>query len=296
MFPEIEAVALNIDELLSSTNESDFVGYGVDLLVESASYLTICCSIYPDERGWTLPQAIIGGNGVRSHKLIQGYLDATCQHRREISEILSRLIFETSTNIVYLVNFTTDELIKSYLDYSLKYERKLKIQIEKRIRVRGVTLPIEDRMLASIGSLADASGIDLNNPPLNKRNWGDKDLFQKAELVGWGDAYLGVFAGMSGAVHGNWGDIATHHLERFDGSGFYKPCFDWSMPRPQSPYAIARMIVCVCDSMLAILGGSEVQEYFAGKLDDIIERLEKLTELHELFLARMDFATDEESP
>ena len=288
MFPEISAATVDADSLRQTEFEADFVGVGVDLLIEAASYLTIAFSIYRDERGWTLEEAIIGGNGVRLHKLIQGYLDQTCQHRRELSEIFSRLIFETATNIVFLINFGDSSVYRSYIDYSLRYERRLRDKVVKNIRKRGgVSLPIEDRMLESIERLAKASGIDLSDPPLNKRNWADRDLFQKADAIGWGEAYLGIFGGMSTAVHGNWGDIAAHHLERFDGSGFHKPCSDWSTPRPQSLLSLARIVVTVSDEMFSYFGTEPLREHFAGNLDRIIDRIKLATSLHEEFLSKV---------
>ncbi len=258
---------------------------GVGLLVEAASYLTIACSIYHDERGWNLEQAIVGGNGVRLVKLVQGYLDQTCQHRRELSEIIARLIFETATNVVFLVRHGDEGTFRSYIDYSLRYERRLKQKIDANISKRGdAPLPIERRMLESIERLAHASNVDLSQPPLNKRNWADRDLFQKADAIGWGEAYLGIFAGMSTAVHGNWGDIASHHLERFDGSGFYKPCMDWSTPRPQGLLSLSRIVIVVSEELFAYFGDVALRTHFAPMLENILDRIGIVTGLHEQFL------------
>ena len=287
MFPSVDPVSVDQASLQATESESDFVGLGVDFLIEAASYLTIACSVYPNENGWSLEQAIIGGNGVRLHKLTQGFLDQTCQHRRELSEILSRLIFETSVNIIYLVKNSDGDLFKSYIDYSLKFERKLLAQIDTRKSARGgVLLPIEMRMIESINRLASSTGVSLDSPPINKRNWGDKDLFQKAEDIGWADAYVGAFAGTSTAVHGNWGDIASHHLERFDGSGFFRPCFEWSMPRPQHPFALAKMILVVSENIAEYIGGPEFRDYLNPLILNVFERIDFAVELHEEFLAR----------
>lgn len=286
MFPEIEPVKIDQQALKDAADESVYVGLGVDLLVEAASYLTVACSIYPDERGWNLEQAIVGGNGVRLHKLVQAFLDQTCQHRREITEILSRLIFESCVNVRYLIDQSDADLSDSYIDYSLNFERKLRSVIKERISARGgEVLPIEQRMLESIERLAQSTGSNLESSPRNKRNWGDKDLFQKAEAIGWGELYLGAFGGTSTAVHGNWGDVAAHHLEKFDGTGFYKPCFDWSPPRPQVPFALAKMLIVVTSDMLDFMGGEIVQKHFNSNLDDAFQRIEISTQLHEQFLA-----------
>lgn len=256
-------------------------------MVEAASYLTIACSIYTEEKGWTRKQAIVGGLGVRLHKLSHGFLDQTCQNRREISEIISRLMFEASVHIVFFIQNESDYLEESFIDHSLKYERRLKSQIEGNVDARsGIVLPIEDRMLKSINRLAQESGIDLSQPPIDKRDWGNKNLFEKAKAIGWSTAYVGVFAGMSNAVHGSWGDIATHHLEAFDDSGYYRPSFDWSAPRPQAPLSLARMVCAVTDAMLEYFGGEELLGRFVEKLDDLVTRLDRATMLHEQFLAK----------
>lgn len=286
MFPEIKQT--EVDEAkLAAASERDFVGLGVDFIIESASYLTIACNLYTDKNGWTLNQALVGGNGVRLYKLSDAYLDQICKHRLETSEIFSRLMFETAINIVFLIRNESDSLSRSYIDFSLKQERKLKKQIENRISDRkGEVLPIEQRMLASIKRLADSSGIDLDSPPINKRNWGDMNLFEKAESINWGDAYLGIFGGMSGAIHGNWCDIASHHLELFDDSGFYEPSFEWSTPRPQGPYALAQVLLTVAGEMFQYFGGDEIIGHFDPLLQDVHDKIEKATALHEGYLAR----------
>jgi hypothetical protein len=288
MFPEIEAAQVDEALLRSTSSEADFVSASVDLLIEASSYLTIAGSLYTHEEGWTLPQAIVGGSVVRLHKLVQGFLDQTCQHRRELSEIFSRLMFETATNIIYFISFEDDALVKSYQDHSLKFERRLKAQIEERIAARGGSrLPIEDRMLASIAKIAEASHVDLESKPLNKKDWGDKNLFEKAEAIGWGEAYVGAFAGTSLAVHGGWGDTATHHLERLDDTGFYRPNFEWSVPRPQHPLTLSQMILRVAGEVMHYFGGDALIDQFEAKLQDTSERLHEVTLLHEEFLLRV---------
>jgi Family of unknown function (DUF5677) len=165
-------------------------------------------------------------------------------------------------------------------------------KIEENISKRsGIALPIEDRMIKSIKRLAESSGVSLDSKPINKRNWADRDLYQKAEAIGWGEVYLGIFGGMSTAVHGNWGDIAAHHLERFDGSGFYKPCLDWSVPRPQGPLSLVKIAASVCHEMFRYFGGEAAQDYFSEKLGDLVDRAELVTQIHEAFLAqRSDYS------
>ncbi|UXC36637.1 DUF5677 domain-containing protein [Cupriavidus gilardii] len=47
--------------------------------------------------------------------------------------------------------------------------------------------------------------------------WKAVDLYRKAEAVGLGQAYLGLFGGPSHAVHGGWQDLLDYYLDVVDG-------------------------------------------------------------------------------
>jgi hypothetical protein len=52
------------------------------------------------------------------------------------------------------------------------------------------------------------AGITLDSvDQKNRAPWGGKDLHQKAEAVGSGEAYLAAFGGMSHNMHGSWQDL-----------------------------------------------------------------------------------------
>jgi hypothetical protein len=159
MFPVVDEVQVSDQLTQSFVRESEFNTVGVELLKEAASYLTISCNIYPPSKVWNKRQAAIGGSGVRVFKLVSAYLDQTCQNRREISEILSRLIFETAVTIRYLVAHQNPEVIESFVKYALRFERELWDEIQRNIKKRsGVITPIEDRMLQSITRASMRSG------------------------------------------------------------------------------------------------------------------------------------------
>ena len=52
---------------------------------------------------------------VRLLKLLSGFLDQTSQKRRETSEILGRLAFETVVNVRYLIVNFSPALVDSYI-------------------------------------------------------------------------------------------------------------------------------------------------------------------------------------
>ncbi len=93
-FPEIERKEIDLDEIRQFSSEDDFIGVSVDLLIEAGSYICIVGNIYPyDTKTWDSSQAVIGGHLVRLYKLVSAMLDQTCQHRREIAFMFSRMAF-----------------------------------------------------------------------------------------------------------------------------------------------------------------------------------------------------------
>lgn len=105
------------------TLEEDFVGLSIDLLIEAGSFVCVAANLYPLGKTWNRDEAILGGHFVRLYKLISAILDQTCQYRREIIMIHTRLAFECIINLRYLINHTSEELFDSYIKYSLKQEK-----------------------------------------------------------------------------------------------------------------------------------------------------------------------------
>ncbi len=286
MFPVVDAVEVSDQLTQAFVYESEFNAVGVELLKEAASYLTISCNIYPPTRVWNKRQAAIGGSGVRVFKLVSAYLDQTCQNRREISEILSRLIFETAVTIRYLIAHPNPEIIESFIKYALRFERELWDEIQHNVKKRnGVIIPIEDRMLQSITRAATRSGYSIEDIDLkDKSNWAGKNLYQKSKEVGWDKLYLASFGGMSNAVHGSWTDLYGHHLLAADNSS-YTGVFDWSVPRPQSIFAMIRLVAQVSADLLHFFGGEAVDEHFEPMIISIFDRTTVLTDGHERYLS-----------
>ena len=220
--PEIERVAVDIEEISKFTQEDEFTELAVRLMIETASYVCVAACTMGTKPVWDRDRAAICGNMVRLYKLLHSVLDQTCQRRQETSFILSRLVFETLVNIRYMIKEFSSELIGSYVGYSFRHERKLRDVIQANINTRhGVILPIEDRMLKSINRSAAAAGILLDEVDLKQKGpWGGKNLFDKSEAVGLDEAYLAVFGGASHSVHGNWHEIYGNHLHWDENEGF----------------------------------------------------------------------------
>ena len=152
---------------------------------------------------------------VRLYKLISALLDQICQHRREITFIIARLAFECIVNIRFLIKFGDAAIYDSYVRYSLRQEKRLYERITKESEARqGHTLPVEERMLDLIDKAVKAAGLSIADlSPSCPRDWADKNLYERADLVGLGGTYVGTFGGPSSSVHGNWMDLLEFQLE-----------------------------------------------------------------------------------
>lgn len=175
-FPVIDRVDVSPERIASFKSERDYVGLGLDLMIEAGSYITIAACILGSDGTWTRDQAVIGGNMVRLYKLFSAMLDQTVQHRRETSFILARLAFETIVAIRFLLQEYGPELVDSYVKHSLDHERRLLAAMEQNISARsGLTLPIEDRMRRSIDRIFRSSALTLQELPAKReRDWGGK--------------------------------------------------------------------------------------------------------------------------
>ena len=284
--PEIRRVEIDENHVRQFESEEDFTGLAVDILVEVGSFVCVAGSLLPaDRQAWNRDKAVIGGHLVRLYKLINALLDQTCQRRRETSFIFGRLAFECIINLRYLIVHASDELFRSYRTYSLKHEYKLLGRIEKNIEARGGNeLPIERRMINSIIRSFEVSGISLDTFALGElKNWGGKNIFEKAQAVGLETAYLGAFGGGSHSVHGNWQDLLEYHLEETDEGGF-KPDFEWHRPRPQLLNAVALHSTQAVIDYLQWLA-SDGAEDIVTVLQGLQNRILLLDRLHEEFLA-----------
>ena len=184
---------------------------------------------------------------------------------------------------MFLIKNDRPEVVASYIEYSLRHEKRLRDRIRANIAARGgVILPIEGRMLRSIDSAAKSSGVDLDqiNPP---QKWGGKNIFEKAREVGLEDAYLGAFAGPSHSVHGNWHDLLEYHMD-FE-SDDYLSELRWHRPRPQLLTTLAILAIHTLEMYLSEIVGPAADD-IAKALPGVKSRVLQFVQLHEEFLGR----------
>jgi len=286
--PKIERVEFSAAALEAFTSEDEFNELAVKLGVEFGSWVCVSASLLPGaERGWNRHESVLAGHLVRFYKLVSGILDQTCQHRREMAFIFGRLAFECVTNIQYLVKTNSPEVYDSYIAYSLRHEKRLQAKILENIKLRGgEILPIEQRMLSSIAASFETSG--LASEQITKQmmeRWKNVDLYQRAKQVGLDEAYLGMFAGPSHSVHGNWQDLIEYHLVSKE-NGFF-PQLEWRHPRPQ---LLGTIIILGLETLMIYLEHAfeEASHHIDPNLEDLLERAYTFNRGHENFIsARM---------
>lgn len=284
-FPEIKRVEVSPKELAEFTDEEEFTGLSVDLMIEQGSWTCLAASLLPgDTRKWDRDQAILGGLLVRSYKLSSALLDQTCQHRRETTFVLGRLAVECMINIQYLVSKDSKEIYQAYVVDSLRHEKKLMDVIRTNIEGRGGdVLPIEARMLGSINKSFRKSGIRPEEVTKEAaKPWKDVNLYERANAVGLGQAYLGLFGGPSHNVHGSWQDLLEYHLHH-DGEGF-TPELEWHRPRPQMLFALATIGVTTLQMYLQHFAGDSA-DAVVRTLEDLRYRIQVADHAHEAFLS-----------
>lgn len=287
--PEIKRVDVDPDALRLFTDEDDFTGLGVQLLIEAGSYVVLAHSLMDGDGGWDRDDAILGGLMVRLYKLINALLDQVCQRRAEIAQIMCRLAFETVVDVRYLLRTMHAELADDFVRSSLRQERILRDQISENIAARGgAVLAVEDRMLKSINRAADMAGIALDEVSTKRRDWGGKNTRAKANEV-FGDdlAYIGGFSGMSQSVHGSWGDLMQFHLETDDGQRF-TPRPEWGHPRPQLLTTITFLSAAAVDEFFGYWDEG-LQARFRPALQDLQGRLRTLIAGHEQYLSTKEW-------
>jgi len=290
--PAVKRVEVDPSVVRAFKSEHEYISLSVEILIEVGSYVCIAGNIVPPSgKAWNRHEAVLVGHLVRLYKLISALLDQTCQHRRETSFIFARLAFECIVNTMFLIKNDRPEVVTSYIEHSMRHEKRLREKIRTNIATRGGEVwPIEKRMLASIESSAKKSDVDLDviNPP---KNWASKNLFQKAQDVGLDEAYIGAFAGPSHSVHGNWQDLLEYNLE--NESGGFVPDFEWHPPRPQLLTTVAHLTIITLGEFFSDIIGT-AGDAVAERLPDLDERLQRLVQLHEEFLASR-MKTDEPS-
>jgi len=284
---KINKVAVQEEEIKKFTSEKDFLCLSIDVLIEVGSFVCVAANLYPlDRKEWNRDEAILGGHLVRLYKLISATLDQATQLRRETTYIFARLAFECIINLRYLIKHASPGLFSSYVKYSLKHEKKLRTRILEIIKERdGKKLAIETRILDSIDISFKVSGVTSEDVPQHLKNWGDKNIYQKAVDLGLADVYLAAFGGGSHSVHGNWQDLLEFHLITNHDTCTFNSNTDWHFPKAQVLNALSLHVTYAIIDYLIWLNREEFPEKMVSTLGELRDRIFLLDKLHESFLS-----------
>ena len=281
---------VNVEEIKKFNSEEQFISLAVELLKEVGQITVILSCAYRldeknDPKKWTRNEAILGGLMIRISKLQMGLLDQICQKRLEIAMILFRCLAETLINLRYLLKRNSEEIFDEYIEYSLREEKRLLNKINQNIDRRGNELPIETRMKQSINRAFQISSFSSTQVDEKKwKPWGEK-IYERAKSIGMEEAYFALFSLPSHAVHGNWQDLITYHLEHENGE--FSPKTRWGYPKPQ-PLFVAGLLSAETNILYLdeIIPECPDKKQMSKLLDDIILRIRTADELHEQFLQK----------
>lgn len=287
---KIPKTEINIEKIKKYDDEDQFMSLAVELFKEVSQITCILsCACRLDDknnpRKWSRDEAILGGLMIRLSKLQIALLDQVCQKRLEIANIIFRCIGECLINLRYLLGEGKSDLYEEYIEYSLREEKRLLNKINANVSKRGYELPIETRIKISIERAFHKSSFSPNEVDETRwKPWGDK-IFERARKVNMEEIYFAMFSLPSHAVHGNWQDLITYHLEYENGE--FSPKTEWGYPRPQPLFAAAFLSAEINKLYLdEILPECSDKNKMNDILEDIIIRVHATDELHEQFMAR----------
>lgn len=289
---EFPKTLINIEEIKKYDSENQFMSLAVELFKEVGQITSILSCTYKlddynNPRKWTRNEAILGGLMVRLNKLQVGFLDQICQKRLELANILFRCLSENIINLKYLLERVDEDVFEEFIEYSLREEKRLLNKINNNIALRGSEIPIETRMKRSIEQAFEKSSLSLDKVDEDNREpWGET-IYKRAKKVNMEDIYFAMFSLPSHAVHGNWQDLITYHLEYEDGE--FIPKTEWGCPRPQPLFAASLLSAEINIRYLdENISECEDKERIKILLEDIIQRICISDRLHEEFLINVE--------
>ena len=228
---------------------------------------------------------ILQGRLNRCARLMLGHVALShVQKFGETTAILDRCIFESSVKVRWLCNGEQgNDRFRRFKADGLKKDLILKTEVEKNIAERGSSLPIEDRMLASIANYVLMSGMtELEISKTSKQ----PDLRSMMRDLEMNDLQYVIMQGLgSHHVHGTWSSLLLHYL---------KPNFealtlelrDHECMADQNTYAATAMMVLTANrdylNFVLVDGSEEFRDNLIGLMEDTFSTIaELLTEAGE---------------
>ena len=175
----------------------------------------IGAAVRSDEQGWARGQAITAGLLLRISGIMKSVLHLIrIEGNDEAIMALTRLIFETSANVRYIVAFGSDELHDRFVNSGLKADVELFDDINKRITDRGEgEMIIERNMKESVMRYVANSEATMDEIRASARHWGP-DYRSRLAAMGEEETYLYIQSMESSAIHGDWSSLLRFHLSK----------------------------------------------------------------------------------
>jgi hypothetical protein len=198
-----------------------------------------------------LHDAVIVGHLVQLYKLYDQLVYFVAESKGEISQLFSRLMFETFVMMKYLIikgrpsidNFIRISFKSTIRQYQfltqLESRRKL-ADIEKRIISK-----IEDRLrIVGLNAFDLSRNKDWRLDGLTFRGILEFLKNHDPDKTDWDLSYEFLYGSGSSFVHGTWYDIELNHLTYSDGQYSPKASYDEVDPRYILPQSLIPVIAC----------------------------------------------------
>jgi hypothetical protein len=270
----------DLKRLEQAEGEGPFMTAGVELMKEAGVVVTLAAALMPlspHDRD----SGILCGLTVRISKLMHLAIREICHDTTLTMMGVARQIIDSAGTLVYLLDPSDPERFDRYVQDSLIAEREYLRTVEKNAHDRGHWWPIEERIKRSIVKTAKAAGIDdVMALPARK----DVKFPSASDRIGrLSPTAYEVFRMGSDELHGGWNDLYRNHLTTEDGT--FSPNFDGLHCRPQVPLGLTLAATLgVRDCPEAVVAGAGAQ--FDPRFDDLLDRAERVDELHEQLLSK----------
>ncbi|MDE2821935.1 MAG: DUF5677 domain-containing protein, partial [Chloroflexota bacterium] len=228
--------------------------------------------------------AVIVGHMVRLTKLYDGIAYHVAQKEAELAMVFQRMIFECSLRVEYLISSPEREKsCESFIFTSFRPEREELADLLEKERLRPL-IPIEQRMKQSMEAWLNREGITLAQLRSN-RSWNvdginARDMMKKLGYADKGYPYM--FGNASHFVHGDWLDIAMHHLHRnTNDENRYLPKLEYREPDPRISGPITRISLTTLHKYVSWSGAGEREPRLPEAVRELHDLVQKVDSAHE---------------
>lgn len=279
-----EAYEVKWATLDKPASEDPFGEASFELLKEAGIIAHLAAGLLPNT-SLSRDRAILYALMLKASKLGRDMVAMTANHGADRQLVVIRELFECLATLSYLLDDDGSGLrFQQYVEASLVAEREFLKTIHSNIKKRGETLEIEASMGRSIKKTAEAAGIDdvSKLPGRSKIGWPKAEELLK-EL---GENIYPSYRSGSSVLHSTWSDIQRNQLKQNE-DGTFDLRFDDTSPRPQPLYAAGLLLDDLTIGFLAKVR-SDAVDHFKPRLDNLRDRLLRVTRLHGEWLDSLD--------